>query len=83
MSGGEDRIDAWMVRMEKKLDDVRDEVASLRGQWAIRPCVDHERRLRIVEESRQKVAGVQSLIAAAPGVVALIALLMMFGGLGG
>lgn len=75
--GEVERLEAWMGRMEDKQDDILTRLGRVESQWAIRPCTDHETRIRSVEQFRWMSLGIVGMLSAAPGIIALM---VLFGG---
>jgi hypothetical protein len=48
----------------------------MQGQWIIRPCDEHNRRITDLERQTWKMAGVIGLVSAMPGIVALFSMIM-------
>jgi hypothetical protein len=62
--------------LEAKIDKLNSSVSSIQGQWIIRPCDEHNRRIMDLERQTWKMAGVIGLVSAMPGIVALFSMIM-------
>ena len=72
--GDVENLRLWMERMETKQDDILLRLGRVESQWAIRPCQDHETRIRSVEQFRWMSLGIVGMLSAAPGIIALLML---------